>query len=177
MKKLFAYFAALGRKLLELRDSPHAIAGGVAIGIFIGFTPLFGVKTLLCLGLAYLLRCSKIAAVIAVSLHDVVAPFWPIMLKIEYEIGAAILCLIHQTPPAISIQHFHISELMKWTTFLDVGLPLLVGSLFISAPTAVISYAGMLGLLQFRERRRAARAGGTKEHRRNAEDATDGTEP
>jgi len=34
-------------KLLAIRDTPEAIAGGVAIGIFFGFTPLFGLKTLL----------------------------------------------------------------------------------------------------------------------------------
>jgi Uncharacterized protein conserved in bacteria (DUF2062) len=39
--------------------------------MFIGFTPLFGVKTLLSLGVAYLLRCNPIAAVIAVSLHHI----------------------------------------------------------------------------------------------------------
>jgi uncharacterized protein (DUF2062 family) len=34
-------------KLLAIRDTPEAIAGGVAIGIFFGFTPLFGLKTAL----------------------------------------------------------------------------------------------------------------------------------
>lgn len=176
MKKLLAYFTALGRKLLNLRDSPHAIAGGVAIGMFIGFTPLFGLKTLLCLGLAYLLRCSKLAAVIAVSLHDVVTPFWPVLLTLEYEIGAAILNLVHKMPPAMSLSHFHFVELLKWTTFLDVGLPLLVGSLFLSAPAAVIAYVAMLSLLQFRERRRAARAAEAGDHPQDV-DATGGTKP
>ncbi|MEI6034041.1 MAG: DUF2062 domain-containing protein [Verrucomicrobiae bacterium] len=160
MKKLIQYFASLGRKLLELRDTPHAIAGGVAIGVFIGFTPLFFVKTLLCLCLAYLFRCSKIAAVIAVSLHDVVTPFWPVLLKVEYDMGAAILSRIHEAPAALSMHHLSISELMKWTTFLTFGVPMLIGSIFISAPTAAIAYAVMLRLVQFRERRRAVRAAG-----------------
>jgi uncharacterized protein (DUF2062 family) len=160
MKKILGYFSALGRRLLNLRDSPHAIAGGVAIGMFIGFTPLFGLKTLLCLGLAYLLRCSPIAAVIAVSLHDVVTPIWPVLLKIEYDIGVAILSRFHEMPPTLGSAHFHFSEVMKWTTFLHVGLPMLVGSIFLSTPAAVIAYAGMLPFLQFRERRRAARAAG-----------------
>ncbi len=156
MKKIFAYFGSLAHKLLDLHDTPHAIAGGVAIGMFIGFTPLFGLKTLLCLGLAYLLRCNPIAAVIAVSLHDVVTPFWPVLLKIEYDIGAYVLRLFHMTPPALANHHFHLAELMKWTTFLHVGLPLLVGSIFLSTPAAIIAYMGMLAFLQFRERRRAA---------------------
>ena len=155
MKRVVAYFASLGRRLVELHDTPHSIAGGVAIGMFIGFPPLFGIKTLLCLGLAYLLRCNPIAAVIAVSLHDVVTPFWPVLLKIEYDIGAAILGALHHLPPKVEMHHFRFHELLKWTTFFNVGLPLLIGSMFLSAPAAVVSYVGMLKLLQYRERKRA----------------------
>jgi len=157
MKKLLAYFASLGRRLLELRDTPHAIAGGVAIGMFIGFTPLFGLKTLLCLALAYILRCSPIAAVIAVSLHDVVTPFWPVLLKVEYDLGSWILGHFHHLPPKAEMHHFHLQEMLKWTTFFNVGLPLLVGSLFLSIPAAVIAYSGMLTFLQYREKKRGAR--------------------
>lgn len=159
MKKLWAYFVSLGRKLIELHDTPHAIAGGVAIGMFIGFTPLFGLKTLLCLGLACVLRCNPIAAVIAVSLHDIVTPIWPVLLKIEYDIGAFIMLHLHKTPPSLDLHHFHLADIMKWTTFFKVGLPLLIGSVFLSTPAAVISYIGMLKFLQFREKRRAAGSG------------------
>ncbi len=154
MKKLLAYFASLGRRLLELRDTPHAIAGGVAIGMFIGFTPLFGIKTLLCLGLAYLLRCNPIAAVITVSLHDVVTPFWPVLLKLEYDIGGWILGYFGDLPTKMEMRHFHFADMLKWTTFFDVGRPLLIGSLFLSAPAALVSYYGMLKFLQYREKKR-----------------------
>ena len=156
MKRLPAYFTNLGRRLLELRDTPHAVAGGAAIGIFIGFTPLFGLKTLLSLGLAYALRCNPIAAVIAVSLHDVFIPFWPVVLKVEYDIGAWILGNFQQLPPKISMRHFRFQDMLKWTTFFNVGLPLLIGSVFLSAPSAFLSYVGMLKLLQYREKKRLA---------------------
>ena len=158
MKRIAAYFAALGRKLLELRDTPHAIAGGVAIGVFIGFTPLFGIKTLLCLALAYLLRCNPIAAVIAVSLHDVAIPFWPVLLKVEYDVGAWILGHFEHVPTKIDMKHFRFHDMLKWTTFFSVGLPLLIGSLFLSTPAAAVSYIGMLRLLQYREKKRLAHA-------------------
>jgi hypothetical protein len=154
LKRISAYFTGLGHKLLSLRDTPHAIAGGVAIGMFIGFTPLFGLKTLLCLGLAYLLRCNPIAAVIAVSLHDVVTPFWPVLLKVEYEIGTWVLGFFNHVPPKLELHKFHYQDMLKWTTFLDVGFPLLVGSLFLSAPAALVSYLGMLRFVQYRERKK-----------------------
>jgi len=158
MKRLSAYFASLGRRLLELRDTPHAIAGGVAIGMFIGFTPLFGFKTLLCLGLAYLFRCSKIAAVIAVSLHDIVTPIWLILPKIEYDLGVFMMSGFHSIPSALHPLKFHFEDFWKWTTFRTIGLPMLAGSMLVSTPIAVITYIGMLRFLQYREKKRAAKA-------------------
>jgi uncharacterized protein (DUF2062 family) len=148
------HFKGLGSKLVTLRDTPHAIAGGVAIGVFIGFTPLFGVKTLLSLGVAYLLRCNPIAAVIAVSLHDVVTPLWPVLLRMEYDIGYWVLSNPHHFPPRMETHHIHISEILKWTTFFDLGLPLLIGSLFLAAPAALFFYFVVLGILNARASRK-----------------------
>ena len=142
---------------MNLRDTPHAVAGGVAIGMFIGFTPLLGIKTLLSLAVAYLLRCSKIAAVISVSLHDVVAPFWPILFKIEYDIGFWLLSHPHVLPGKVVIADIHFREMLQWTTFLEFGWPMLVGSVFVSTPAALISYAVMLPWLKHREKRRNLR--------------------
>jgi len=36
--------------------------------------------------------------------------------------------------------HFDPAEMLHWTTFLKVGLPLLIGSLVIAVPAALISY-------------------------------------
>ncbi len=160
LKKIAGYFRSLVSKLLDLHDAPHSLAGGVAIGMFMGFTPLFGLKTLLCVGVAYILRCNPIAAVIAVSLHDVVTPFWPVLLEIEYAIGARLVGFFDGIAHPASVTDFHIHDLMKWTTFFTIGLPMLVGSLFLSAPAAAISYAVMLPVFKRRERRRLERQQG-----------------
>lgn len=152
------HFRSLCGKLLDLHDAPHALAGGVAIGMFVGFTPLFGLKTLLCLGLAYLLRCNPIAAVIAVSLHDVVTPLWPVLLEIEYTIGRAVLGVFGEDPPKAATLKFQIHDLMKWTTFFGLGFPMLVGSMFLSAPAALASYCLTLPVFRRRLERRARNA-------------------
>ena len=154
IKKLAAHFQSLREKLLNLRDAPHALAGGVAIGMFIGFTPLFGMKTLLCLALAYLLRCNPIAAVISVSLHDVVTPLWPVLLEIEYKIGWDFLSWIQEAPQQPPSLHFHLRDVMQWTTFLGVGLPMLIGSLFLSTPVAFVAYWLTLPVFRRRAERR-----------------------
>jgi hypothetical protein len=129
------------RRLAELRDPPEAIAGGLAIGMFLGFTPLYGVKTLLALGTAWALRCNKLAAVIAVSLHDLLFPLLPFLLRFEYDLGYWLLSRPHHLPPAMNLHHHHsLHVTMSWTYFLEVGSPILAGSLAVGAVSAVAVY-------------------------------------
>jgi len=157
LKSFWGHVKGAVSKLFSLKDSPHAIAGGVAIGMFMGFTPLFGLKTLLALGLAYALRCNPIAAVVSVSLHDVVTPLWPVLLRLEYDIGYWILSHPHAMPPHMSARHLHPGDLLKWSIFIEVGPRMLLGSLFLSIPSALVSYGVMLGLLKHRAKRLAAK--------------------
>ncbi|HSH69514.1 MAG TPA: DUF2062 domain-containing protein, partial [Deferrisomatales bacterium] len=60
----------LGRWLFQLRGSPEAIALGVAIGVFVAFTPTAGVQALLALLLATLLGANRPAAVAPVFLTN-----------------------------------------------------------------------------------------------------------
>jgi len=51
------------QRLLHADDSPHRIALGVAIGVFVAFTPTMGAQTILAIGLAAILRANKAAGV------------------------------------------------------------------------------------------------------------------
>ncbi len=162
MKKLLAYVRSQFRRLLELRDTPHAVAGGVAIGVFYGFTPLFGVKTLLCLATAWLARCSKIAAVIAVSLHDLVWPFLPFLLRIQFDIGYWILSNPHRLPPRMAMHEVKIHSLLNWGTISNLihwllsrhgGLPLLVGSIVLAIPAMIVAYVVTFQIMKRRQLR------------------------
>jgi len=130
-------------KLLAIRDTPNAIAGGVAIGIFFGFSPLFGLKTLLALLFAWLFGCNLLAAVIAVTLHDLILPFMPVFYRWEYDVG---YWLMHhyQWP-----QRFHWSFRMRrihsdWRDNLralfTMGKPLLLGSVLLGGPVALATF-------------------------------------
>ena len=156
LAKLGSHFSKLGRRLLDLQDTPRALAGGVAIGIFFGFTPLFGLKTLLCLGTATVLRFNPLAAVIAVCLHDVLTPLWPILLRLEYDIGHWLLSHPHTLPEKFSTSSLHPTALLHWTFFFDVGLPMLVGSLVFAIPAAIASYGIFFAWARHRLNRRQA---------------------
>ena len=134
--------------LVHIHDSPHAIAGGTGIGIFFGFTPLFPLKTILAILCAWIFRCSKVAAAIAVTLHDVVFFVTPVILRIEYQAGYWLLSHPHHLPPRIRAGHLHIEQWMHWSTLPDVIGPMLLGSLVIGLPISVIMFFVTLKVVQ-----------------------------
>ena len=81
------WFRKHSLRLLAIRDTPEAIAGGVALGLFFGFSPLFGFKTLLAILFAWLTGSNILAAVIAVTMHDILLPFMPVIYRWEYDMG------------------------------------------------------------------------------------------
>ena len=128
------------RQLLGIKDTPHAVALGVAVGVFFGFVPLVGLKTLLTLGVSRLLRGSLLAAAIAVTLHDVLLPVTPLLLRWQYDLGYLLLSRPHQFPPHLHLHVQNLSVLLHWSSFFTVGRPLLVGSIVLAAPVCVVSY-------------------------------------
>jgi len=156
MKRVRRWFRGYSDKLLSLRDTPQAIAGGVAIGIFFSFTPLLGVKTLLSLLFAWLFRCNLIAAVVAVTLHDIALPFAPLLYRWEYDLGYWLLNHPHEWPQSIAHLHLVGHEWRSWTTFLTIGKPLLLGSVVCSAPAAIVAYLlTWFAIVRYRQRRAA----------------------
>ena len=128
--------------LMTIADTPHSIALGSAIGIFFGFTPLYPLKTLLSIGVAWICRCNKIAAAIAVTLHDVLIFAMPAIYFAEYKLGCWTL---GRTPPhrirfgPFALRdyfHWHVFSRVVWPTF----WPAFIGSLFLAIPSAIIIY-------------------------------------
>ena len=132
-------------KLLAIRDTPEAIAGGMAIGIFLGFTPLFGLKTLLAIFFAWVTRSNIIAAVVATTLHDLLLPFMPVIFVWEYKVGYWLLN--YEWPQRMTRLHLRWNEWLNWTTFLTVGKPLLVGSIFCGLPLTMVLFFVVRGIV------------------------------
>jgi uncharacterized protein (DUF2062 family) len=144
-------------RLMGIDDTPHSVALGSAVGMFFGFTPLFGLKTLLSILVAWLFKSNKLAAAITVTLHDLILPAAPIILLWEYRIG---MWLLHGTVPhRPKFRAIRLRDYMEWTTFFTLGQPMLIGSLFIALPSALIVYFFVRALL-FRAQAAAAAAQG-----------------
>ena len=125
-------------RLVTIEDSAHSIALGVAIGIFFGFTPLWSLKTLLSIGVAWLAGGNKIAAAISVQLHDLILPFMPAIYLWEYKIGFWVLN--GHLPHRFTLRALSFRDYIHWGTFFTLGRPLLIGSVVVGLPSATIVY-------------------------------------
>lgn len=65
----------LALKVLHTDDPPHAIALGVAVGVFVGFLPLVGFQTVIAIAVAALLGANKIVCVPLVWITNPVTMF------------------------------------------------------------------------------------------------------
>ena len=129
-------------RLLAIRDTPEAIAGGVAIGIFFGFTPLFGLRTLFAILFAWLTRSNILAAVIATTLHDIILPFMPVIYRWEYDLGYWLLSQPHHWPPPLHRPRWEGFAWHTWISFLfgPVGKRLLVGGALCASPFSLLAF-------------------------------------
>lgn len=136
------WFRKHSLKLLAIRDTPQAIAGGVAIGIFFGFTPLFGLKTILSIFFAWLTGSNILAAVLAGAMHDLALPLMPAIYLWEYKVGYWLMSHPHELPPSIREFHWNVFHRDTWSKLFygDVGVRLLLGGVIFGGPFAALSF-------------------------------------
>jgi uncharacterized protein (DUF2062 family) len=76
-------------RFVRLRDNPHALALGLAIGVFVTFQPILGFQMLLSGALAWMLGASVAAALIGTFVGCPLT--WPLMWLASYHLGAVLL--------------------------------------------------------------------------------------
>jgi len=127
-------------KVLAIRDTPNAIAGGVAIGIFFSLIPLVGFKTLLTIFFAWLTRSNLVAAFVASAAHNVALPLMPLLYRGEYELGFWLFSNPHRLPPPLLTAHWESHKFLSWTAIYSMGKDLLVGSIVCATPLALLAF-------------------------------------
>ena len=148
-------------KILGVHDSPHRIALGVAIGIFVTWTPTIGFQMALTLALSTLCRANKVVGVPLVWISNP-ATLW--IYIPNYLLGCKILgenpstdALMQSLIKAFGINDHGLKE--RFTTLIqtlwDVLAPLMLGSVIIGAFLGAIAYAATYKGVQIFQSRRA----------------------
>jgi len=76
-------------RLRRLPDPPHRIARGVAAGVFVCFTPMFGFHFVLAAMLAYVMQANLLAALLATFFGNPIT--FPIIAAVSLELGQRML--------------------------------------------------------------------------------------
>ncbi|MET0406936.1 MAG: DUF2062 domain-containing protein [Hyphomicrobium sp.] len=137
------------RRVLRVRATPHAVALGFAIGVFMACTPFLGVQTILALVVAFVFRVSMLAALLGTFIGNPLS--WPAIWSASYVAGALLLgqdpgyvtdhfsetanalgaTLVAQSPDTLSLVFNILSPIIE---------PMVVGGILVGLIAAVFSY-------------------------------------
>ena len=166
-------FAYLRLRLTRISDAPHRVARGIACGVFVGCTPLFGLHLPLAAALAWVFRGNLVAALIGTAAGNPVTI--PILAVLSLDLGRRILGKGSEAPFSQIMTEFgqageEIShnlwalvtpEVVHWDKLLrflhEVFLPYLVGGIGPALLAAIASYWISLPALEAYQNRRSKR--------------------
>ena len=151
-------------KILHADDPPHTLALGIAIGMFVTFTPLIGFQMVLSFALAWLLKANKAVGVPIVWISNpltIIPIYYPC-----YVIGCKLL-----GTPVVSDEWTLIGDEWNalaadpatrwrdkvsfwWDNLMDFVGPLWLGCMVVATVTGVLSYyISLFAIRQYRLRR------------------------
>lgn len=143
------------KRLLRLSATPHAIALGAAIGVFVSFTPFLGLQFALIFAAALLLRANPAAGAISSFVANPLT--FPLIWFATFQLGHLLLYgRAASLPPMLA------DDLLS-KPFSQLGpvlLPMAVGAVPFGLGAACIAYAALYKMVesyQCRRRRRLAR--------------------
>ncbi|HBG27030.1 MAG: hypothetical protein A2Y10_04420 [Planctomycetes bacterium GWF2_41_51] len=151
-------------RIFHIQDSPHKIALGLALGLFIGWTPLIGLHIFIAVIVSFLLRANKFAAFVSVWVSNVftfVIIYYP-----SYLFGRFILnffdpertltsrqvlsAMNNLFSPSNLLAGFYTKEYWQqfWVLTKSIGPELWLGSIIIGGVVAVGSYFICLNIIK-----------------------------
>ncbi len=140
-------------RLIRLRGHPHEIARGLAVGMFSGFFPWFGLQIVIAIFLAVIARGNKIAAAAATWVSNPVTSI-PIF-AFNYQVG---LWVLGRPSNSIDLTSFKTDDSFL-SSLVNLGgdflLVMLIGCCVTGFIAATVTYFVSLRFLyQWRESRR-----------------------
>ena len=135
----------------RLQEDPWKIAGGMALGVFVGITPTIPFHTVAVLSLAAVLRVSPVTAFIGIQIGNPLTI--PAIYLAAYKVGRL---LLHGGAPLVFPEAF---SFKAWINVLwQGGVALQVGGVILALPPAIATYFLTLWIVQRYHRRKAAKA-------------------
>lgn len=163
----------LFHRLRRLPDQPHKIARGIAAGVFVCFTPFFGLHFLVAAVLTLAMQGNMLAAMIATFFGNPLT--FPIIATVSIELGSWMLGVHGGIPLPDIVGAFSRASVELWTNFTAifttetvhwnrfdrffdrVFLPYLVGGIVPGIIVSVAAYAISLPIISAYQKARIKR--------------------
>jgi uncharacterized protein (DUF2062 family) len=133
------------KKILSLDAHPGHISTGFAVGVFVSFTPFFGVHTPLAIALAFIFRLNKVACITGAWVNTPLTML-PVLVA-SYNLGRVLRGI-----PGSKLNFTN----LDWHTLQPYAKSILLGSSIIGFLAAVSSYFICYWLVTFFRRKDAA---------------------
>ena len=156
-------FRAAFRRLLAIDDPPERTALAFSIGVFIGFSPLLGLHTIMATAIAFLFRFNKIAIYTGTFINNPFLTLVPIIIA-SYAIGAFILgrplripeqgLALLENPRLFSGEYYQQLFVQSWS----IVWPFAVGAMVLSVVCSLLAYPLTLRALRTYRRHRPTRS-------------------
>jgi uncharacterized protein (DUF2062 family) len=138
-------------KFRRLQEDPRKIAGGMALGVFIAFTPTIPFHMVGALTLAALLRVSPVTAFLGIQICNPLTI--PAIYLAAYKVGQF---LLYRGKPLVFPETFSVEA---WLNVLwQGGVALQVGGVVLAIAPAIVAYFVTLWIVQRYRRRKTAKA-------------------
>lgn len=135
-------------RFIRIRGNPKAITFGLALGIFIGISPLVGFQLISAVLIAALLRWNKIAAAMGTLISNPIAT--PFIYTFAYYVGSVVMGTTTENPMVIPRELETARRMMEEAS--QFLLALTLGTVHIGLPFAVLGYfASCAALMRYRE--------------------------
>jgi uncharacterized protein len=167
------------RKILRIHGSPHAIAVGTSIGVFVSMLPLYGFQMIIGLALATVARVNKLAAVVPAWITNPLTI--PPILYCQYHLGRLLVGELGDDAPGVwegikevgqaagRISFFKLQETLGEVFEAAKALgwpvlwPTLVGGIISGLILGLVTYPlALRGVLWFRRRKQEKRRARTE---------------
>ena len=131
----FQYFI---KRVLRLTATPHAIAAGVAAGVFASWTPLLGFHFILAFALSYVLAGNMVAAALGTTFGNPLS--FPFIWTLTIKIGNMLIGVetgVHQKHVNLETLLRHLDVKQLWDPVLK---PMLIGAIPPGVITGIAFY-------------------------------------
>ena len=153
-------FRAAFRRLLAIDDPPERTALAFSIGIFIAFSPLLGLHTIMATVIAFAFRFNKIAIYTGTFINNPILTLVPIII-LSYAVGAFFLgrplsipdegIALLRDPHLLSRDYYRRLFLQSWN---HIVWPFAIGATVLSVVCSLLAYPITLWALRKHRLRR-----------------------